>query len=220
MIKMINERWLSERFKETIQNNGFKILSELSKESPDFIISANGKRIGAELKGDAGSNSLATAIGQLLFGKTVFNVDELWLVIPSLTDISPSISKEWFDTFKSSGIRIFSLQDNSLVEIKEDMIDPSNRFVIRRLAILKQNNMPFPLSKRMEQLVRLVKQKGEASFSDLTKGMGLTGSGFRSLLAMTLKRTNILEKFRRNNTKWLRIKQIDALNEQTIDKID
>jgi hypothetical protein len=217
---MIDEYWLSERFKELMKRNEFSILLKLSKESPDFVISVDGKKIGVELKGDTGSHSLATGVGQLLFGKTVLNLDELWLIVPPLANLIPPISREWLETVKFCNIKIFSLQDDSLVEIKEDMVDTSNRFILLRSTLSKDGKVQFPLSKRMEELIRLVKQTGEVSFPDLAQKLRLTDSGFRSLVAMTLERTDCLEKFRRNNRKWLRFRLVDTLNERTDEKID
>lgn len=217
---MVDEYWLSERFKELMKRNEFNILLKLSKESPDFVISIDGKKIGVELKGDTGSHSLATGVGQLLFGKTVLNLDELWLIVPPLPNLMPPISREWFETLKSCNIKIFSLQDNSLIEIEEGMTDTSNRFILLRSTLSKDGKVQFPLSKRMEQLVRLVKQKGEASFPDLAQKMELTESGFRSLLAMTLTRTNEIEKFERSNRTWLRYRQTNASSVHSSEKTD
>jgi hypothetical protein len=45
--------------------------------------------------------------------------------------------------------------------------------------------------------------------------MNLTESGLRSLLTMTLRRTNEIEKFERDNRKWLKYKQDSALSTQS-----
>jgi len=71
------------------------------------------------------------------------------------------------------------------------------------------------LSNRMKELVQVVKYYGEVNYSDLAQKMNLTESGLRSLLTMTLRRTSELEKFDRDNRKWLRYKQYDALSTQT-----
>jgi len=124
---MVSEEWLSKQFEGIVQNSGFSIIFKSHNESPDFILSNKGRKIGAELKVGTSPKSLSIAIGQLLFGKVAFNLDDLWLVLPDVRNPLLSISKEWFSVMISCNIKLLSIQDNILVEMKNDMLKPSRR---------------------------------------------------------------------------------------------
>lgn len=73
----------------------------------------------------------------------------------------------------------------------------------------------FEPTRRMKELIQLVKLTGQASFKDLATKMDLTGSGFRSLVMMTLPRTNELEKFTVGKEKWLKHRSSSVSDVQT-----
>lgn len=100
---------------------------------------------------------------------------------------------------------------NSLHNISSKIPEPLRSTVEEQVNVVETQ---LPLSKRMQTLIQLVKNVGEAPYSDLANQLKLTDSGFRSLLAMTLRRTNSLEKFERDNRKWLRFRKTNSLNEQ------
>lgn len=63
------------------------------------------------------------------------------------------------------------------------------------------------LSKRMKELIQIVKYSGKATYADLAQKMGITQSAFRSLLSLTMPRTDELEKIEENNKKYLKYKR-------------
>ncbi|MBI2005497.1 MAG: hypothetical protein HYS80_01920 [Candidatus Aenigmarchaeota archaeon] len=69
----------------------------------------------------------------------------------------------------------------------------------------------FEPSRRMKELIQLVKISGEVSFKNLAEKMNITGSALRTLIMMTLPRTNEIEKFDKGKKeKWLRYKRLDV----------
>ncbi len=70
----------------------------------------------------------------------------------------------------------------------------------QRAAILKR----MPLTKRMEDLLKAVKDAGEISFADLALRMKMDISDLRSLLSVMTKRTNMVERYRVHRTGWIK----------------
>ncbi len=103
---------------------------------------------------------------------------------------------------------------NSLRSLSGQAPEPLKTQLLDKIDVIESRYAP---SDRMKELIQLVKLKGEASFKDLAKMMDLTDSGFRSMVMLTLPRTNEIEKFDKGTKeKWLRYKrpnvQTDASN--------
>lgn len=62
----------------------------------------------------------------------------------------------------------------------------------------------MPLTKRMEDLLSVVREAGEISFADLAIKMGMDISDLRSLLSIMTKRTNLIERYRVHRAGWIR----------------
>ena len=93
--------------------------------------------------------------------------------------------------------------------------EPLRQEFTRQIDVIESKYKP---SKKMKELVQLVKAYGEASFSDLSDKMGLSPSGFRNLVWMTLRRTADIETFTKKEDKkkkWLRYKSINISDTQT-----
>jgi hypothetical protein len=101
---------------------------------------------------------------------------------------------------------------NSLHSISLEAPEPLKTRLLDKITATETH---LGLSNRMKELIQLVKYYGEVNYFDLAHKMNITESGLRSLLTMTLRRTNEIEKFERDNRKWLRFKQSrDALSTQ------
>jgi len=107
------ELLLRDKFEKIAEKQGFKILMRLFKTSPDFIIEKDGKGIGVELKSIISASSLEKAVGQLLFAKTYYNLQEIWLVIPPVQ----TFPENWLDVFRYQGIKILILDDDNFINI-------------------------------------------------------------------------------------------------------
>ena len=107
------ESLLRDKFEKIAEKHGFKIVMRLFKTSPDFIIEKDGKGIGVELKSIVSASSLEKAVGQLLFAKTYYNLQEIWLVIPPVQ----TFPKNWSDVFRFQGIKILILDGDNLTNI-------------------------------------------------------------------------------------------------------
>jgi hypothetical protein len=101
---------------------------------------------------------------------------------------------------------------NSLHSISLEAPEPVKTKLLDRITVAETH---LGLSNRMKELIQIVKYYGEVNYFDLAHKMNITESGLRSLLTMTLRRTNEIEKFERDNRKWLRYKQASALSTQT-----
>jgi hypothetical protein len=123
--------------------------------------------------------------------------------------------REQFSQHEENEQKRFETLVNALNTIHSISIEAPEPVKARLLDTLSTAESRLGLSNRMKELVQLVKYSGEVSYPDLAKKMDLTESGFRSLLAMTLRRTNEVEKFERDGRKWLRYKKSDALSVQS-----
>ena len=104
---------------------------------------------------------------------------------------------------------------NSLRSISLEAPEPFKTKILDEIKIIESS---LELSKRMKELIQLVKYSGEATYADLAKKMGITQSAFRSLLSMTMLRTNELEKIERNNKKYLRHNKQTSASSVQIDQ--
>lgn len=118
----MNESELKEKFKTIIQIDGAKILKEFANTSPDLIIEKNGRRIAVEIKGSRSTTVFGTALGQLLFAKFRYDLDDLWLIIPK----APSIkSLDWLNLLWKHKIVVLFLSQNSFVMLTPKLLRPS-----------------------------------------------------------------------------------------------
>lgn len=109
------EALLRSKFEAVAQKQGIKIIKRLYHTAPDFIIEENNKKIGVELKVSADTSSLEKTLGQLIFAKKTYDLQETWLVIPRQVQALPEI---WLGMFNSQNIKILVLEDDKLVEYK------------------------------------------------------------------------------------------------------
>lgn len=103
----------------------------------------------------------------------------------------------------------------SLRSLSLQVPEPLRQEFTRQIDVIESKYKP---SKKMKELVQLAKTYREASFSDLSDKMGLSPSGFRNLVWMTLRRTDEIETFTKkedNRKKWLRYKSQTVSNAQT-----
>lgn len=70
----------------------------------------------------------------------------------------------------------------------------------QQIAILKK----MPLTQRMEEILKAIKEVGEISFADLALKMNMDVSDLRSLLSIMTKRTNAVERFRIHRVGWVK----------------
>jgi hypothetical protein len=110
---IVGEALMSDNFVLLAKKIGINIINRPGKSSPDFLVEKEGKNIGVELKFDTGSASMQKALGQLLFAKSAYNLDELWLVLPE----SQKPQKEWMSLFRIQGIKIMLLSSDGISEL-------------------------------------------------------------------------------------------------------
>jgi len=108
------ESYFRDKFIPLIEKEGFKVLKQSSQVSPDFIIEKDDKKIGVELKSGSDVPSLQKALGQLIFAKTFYNLEEIWLAIPLQAKPFPD---DWLKTFKSNNIKVLVLENDMLTEL-------------------------------------------------------------------------------------------------------
>lgn len=103
----------------------------------------------------------------------------------------------------------------SLRSLSLQVPEPLRREFDRQINVIESKYKP---SKKMKELIQLIKAYGEVSFSDLSDKMGLSPSGFRNLVWMTLRRTGDIETFTKKEDKkkkWLRYRLQPVSNVQT-----
>lgn len=81
--------------------------------------------------------------------------------------------------------------------------EPIKTELLREIEVVKSH---IPLSPKMAELVATVRTEGEMSYSTLSYKLGITTSALRGLLSNTLKRTDNIERFKRDGKGWVRYK--------------
>ncbi len=114
---MDEEKQMEDIIENMAVSRGFTIIKGSHTLSPDMVIEIEGKRIGIELKHAIVSGAISSGIGQLLFGKVAFGLDEMWLVFPK--GCYGKIPISWFRTLQHVGIIPFHLGDEGFVQIEE-----------------------------------------------------------------------------------------------------
>ena len=111
--------------------------------------------------------------------------------------------------------RLYTLLNalESLRSLSSQAPEPLKTELLDKIEEIRSKHIP---SKKMIELIQLVKLSGKASFQDLAKKMDLSGSGFRTLVKLTLERTKEIEKFNIDKkNKGLRYTSPSVLDVQT-----
>lgn len=119
----------------------------------------------------------------------------------SLTRIETQmVTKDWFMVHLQQLDRRIEDIERAMGIIKGAIpaLEEQKRAVVRHI----------PLTPRMEDLLRVVKESKEISFSDLALKMQLDISDVRSLLSVMTKRTHEVQRFRIHRAGW--VKYVDG----------
>jgi O6-methylguanine-DNA--protein-cysteine methyltransferase len=82
-----------------------------------------------------------------------------------------------------------------------------NEVKFQLLDQIKAVESQLPLTKKMEELVSLVKSGKEISYDELAAKLSITISALRGLLSTTAQRTNKIERFMVDGKGWVRFKE-------------
>jgi len=115
---MDEEAWMEEIVTKWSESIGSRIIKDSCTLSPDMVIEHEGRKIGIEFKHAVISGVIASGIGQLLFGKVAFGLDEMWLVFPK-RHFKQSLPISWFKTLEHVGIIPFLLDESGFKKIEE-----------------------------------------------------------------------------------------------------
>lgn len=145
--------------------------------------------------------------------------------------VSPEVQKDSYQLGLAAGYTGRSIREieGSLARIEAQMVTKDwllneiNRIdrriedIERALGIIKGALPPMdektgdtaivkrmPLTQRMEELLRVVREAGQISFADLAIKMNLDISDLRSMLSIMTKRTDLIERYRIHRTGWVK----------------
>ena len=82
-----------------------------------------------------------------------------------------------------------------------------NEVKFQLLDQIKAVETQLPLTKKMEELLSVIKSSGQMSYEDLATKLNITVSALRGLLSTTLQRTNKIERFMVDGKGWVRFKE-------------
>lgn len=94
----------------------------------------------------------------------------------------------------------------SLQKTAEKALEPIKTDLI---AQIKSIEGQLPLSRRMQQIIDIVKEAGEISYMELGAKLGISGSALRGLLSLMAKRTSNIQRFEKDGKGWLRYITLD-----------
>ena len=69
---------------------------------------------------------------------------------------------------------------------------------------LRKIEESLPLTPKMKELLEIIREKGEISYEDLAKELGISLSALRGLLTLTLRRTKQIERLKKKGKGWVR----------------
>ena len=102
-----------EEIAKILKSKGFDVKSE--QKYIDLIIEKNGIKIAVEIKSEQNLTPiLPKAFGQLMAAKYIYKPDELWLILKT-KDLH---ALTYFKILKENDIKIFSIENTELIEIK------------------------------------------------------------------------------------------------------
>lgn len=112
----------------------------------------------------------------------------------TLEDHNSSV-QERFEAIQSAVEKMETVAKKSPEPIKED--------ILKEIQTIKEQ---IPLSPKMEELVEAIKSAGEMDYQNLAQGLGISVSALRGLLSNTLKRTDEIERFKKDGKGWVKVK--------------
>lgn len=138
------------------------------------------------------------------------------------------VTKDWFKTeFDDQTPELIENLENIRKAVERHDVSVQNRFKsiqsvldrLQRVAVkapepiktdilreIETMRSQIPLSTKMKELVSVVRSVGELSYKDMATRLSITTSALRGLLSNTMKRTNEIERFRRDGKGWVRYK--------------
>lgn len=116
-------------------------------------------------------------------------------------------TKDWFSVkLDESVVKRLDLMQSSLNELlhqAQEIPEPHRTVLTTQIQKIQAQ---IPLSSKMSELLTTVKTMKTVSYEDLSQRLGVKVSALRGLLSDTLKRTDLIERFRKNNKGWVRYK--------------
>jgi hypothetical protein len=113
----------------------------------------------------------------------------------------------------------FEIIQNSLLSLQKTAETAPEPVKTQLFEHIKTIEGQLPLTRKMQQLVLVIKESREISYSDLATKLGISESALRGLLSTTVRRTNDLERFEKLGKGWVRYKQmIEAPNQSQINQ--
>lgn len=101
----------------------------------------------------------------------------------------------------------FEIIQNILERMKNVANVAPNEVKFQLLDQIKAVESQLPLTKKMEELISVVKPAGQISYDEVASKLNITVSALRGLLSTTLQRTDRIERFMVNGKGWVRYKE-------------
>jgi type I site-specific restriction endonuclease len=145
----------------------------------------------------------------------------------SLTRIEAQMTtKDWFKAeFEDSTPKLIGMVDSVRKMLEEHDSSAKKRFEAIQAAVEKMEGVAkeapeplkedilkeikaikaqIPLSPKMKELIDVVKSTGEIDYDNLANRLGISVSALRGLLSNTIKRTDEIERFKKDGKGWVR----------------
>jgi type I site-specific restriction endonuclease len=101
----------------------------------------------------------------------------------------------------------FEIIQNILEKMKNIANNAPNEVKFSLLDQIKAVENQLPLTKKMEELISIVKATGQVSYDDLAIKLTISVSALRGLLSTATQRTDKIERFMVDGKGWVRIKE-------------
>ncbi len=194
---------LEQRFK------ALQSLESASKSGENFpVVEKKGEKL--EVSKDSLELGLAA-------GYAAKSLKEIEYALSRIESLMPS--KEWMEnkvlselheiknglnSHEKASLERFKALESALQRLNEmskTLPEPLKEKFQEEIQKIEKN---LPLTPKMEKLLEIVKEKGEISYEDLAKELGISISALRGLLTLTLRRTSNIERVRKNGKGWVK----------------
>lgn len=206
---------------ETNTSNGDKFISEAgSSELLDNISSRAEFPSSKDLSLERTSIELGLTAGY--FGRSLKEIEN---TLKKIED--EMVSRDWFIYNLNEGFRKIaaliarhdesvntklSLIETLIKDLKNAAYSLPQPYRSEFISRIESVERKLPLTPRMKQVLKILQERGEISYSELSQMLGITESALRGLLSTMSKRLidQKIERFTKNGKGWVRLKRSET----------
>ena len=220
----IDAESINQSINQSLDHQNQRIISNKEVSQQPFIskdIEESAKKSSIDLE----KESLKLGMAAGFAGRAIINIEDTLSRLESMVTtkdwINPKIEKilDLLDSLKD----IISKHEENQQKRFETILDsiskisteakkipePERTKILTEVERIKKAS----LTPKMRQLIDVVRSAGEISYSELSQRLKISQDALRGLLSRTVKLTDKIERFERENKGWVRFKSNQSINQ-------